>query len=1229
MDNFEQPTLVDILARHARDSTHNDGVSYYPFNENETYNMLSLNYAWGGNHKHMNVERTSEYNMGNISHQLNYNNIRNLGDNKISAYELDIYEKELFHLYRRRAASQDVLNKKSFVMKKRIRSSYKVGSSNKYHKKNYTDNEKDKKKYRSYKEKHINEKMFDKKEFLNFLTNFNKKFMKKNSLVDHLIKMNDKAEDNYDGYNSSGSRYNNINDDGVELCGTKRYTNNKNNSDYDNYNNNNNMKNKRYSNKKHNNDNIIINNNNNKYTDERKYRNKSIKEDVDYTNDYYNIQLNNNKINNNQTKNKIDTIRNISHEKLGNNKSSSARNLSLIQTSHIPYDAPLADFLENGRFLRTFENISLIGQGGFGSVYKVSHRLEPGSPTYAVKFIYLKVSSLDNVSSRRYFREIAANRDIYSKHVVRYYTWWCEEPQFLPMHLMPKEIQNLVKKNKDTFKKRLTKNKKYSNNCISDSSNNNNSSCYSASSYNSSINSNYRNMKLWIKKKEQSPDMKRYKEVLRKNNAPNLVFYSDNDGLTSKNKENPEKNHNPFLSDKNFSDSIYKKKKSHDYNSSSHKLKKRKNKKKKSKKKRKSKSKIKTNAQGIYEESENDEGRDHFQYKKGKEQFSKFIGKHNSMGFTQSFQEYDPFDNGYLSEEDRDLIVFADNEESNGNDQQMIRHDNMNNENVIIKHRNEDDKNGLDGDKNGLDGDKNGLDGDKNELDDNTKKLDDLLMKQKINSLTRNDIVNIENENPAPHATNNIKNKKVDLNGELTYYDYVGKNEVIPNSRTETNVESINTNGMFNNKFSVMKDEGGEYKKKENMTWGDTKRDGLYENGKHEKDGLGVNKCITNKYIENDDDDDDDDDNNNNNIDERKKDLKKKQKNAITKGNEDLLATNGTNNKEKRKKDDDINKNMEKIKSYKKKTPVPEFSIVLLLQMELCKGYTLRKWLDRSTRSDKPLHFTYSDKKMNHPLEFDLFKQLIKGLKDIHATCFIHRDLKPENIFVDPDTYTLKIGDLGLVRFIEEKKREKDFNNIDCYKDNIYTDINQNAITSQISIKGQIIGTPGYTAPEGGALCDEKADIYSAALILLELLCPRFTTIMERYKRLNDFRNYYTVPDYVKIHLNPWYILMLQMSKPNPADRPSAADVYSKIKVLLDPHLTDFAFSFNDIHNEHMNKPPQGTNNFERITDNKDKFVIQSVVDMKNKVENEEIPIEKGLNSNVENIKNENNGADK
>lgn len=61
------------------------------------------------------------------------------------------------------------------------------------------------------------------------------------------------------------------------------------------------------------------------------------------------------------------------------------------------------------------------------------------------------------------------------------------------------------------------------------------------------------------------------------------------------------------------------------------------------------------------------------------------------------------------------------------------------------------------------------------------------------------------------------------------------------------------------------------------------------------------------------------------------------------------------------------------------------------------------------------------------------------------------------------------------------------------------------------SYKGEVIGTPAYAAPEGGGLCDEKADIYSGALILLELLCPRFTTVMERVKTLEDFKLNYLV----------------------------------------------------------------------------------------------------------------------
>ncbi|CRG93859.1 protein kinase PK4, putative [Plasmodium gallinaceum] len=980
----EQPTLIDILARHARDT--NDS-SYYEFNGSIS-NLLPLHYG-----------RETEYSLHNI---LNMKSSKTKSSETIKS---DIIGKKMFHMHRRRAASQDITNKYSFIVKKKIRSNYKLGNKN--YKKNYTDNEKDKK-YNRLKEKQVNEKIFDKNDFLSFLTNFNKKFMKKNSQVDHLVKINKTTISNYD-YNSNSEE--NLSDSEKR----NKYINSDN-------------ENKINLNKKH---------TAKKYTTEENQTNEEKKNKKRNSKDIENGFINTGK-QNNHIKNKIESMVINNNEKI-NNKSSSARNLSLIKTSHIPYDEPLADFLENGRFMRTFENISLIGQGGFGSVYKVSHRLEPGSPTYAVKFIFLKVSSLDNVSSRRYFREIAANRDIYSKHVVRYYTWWCEEPQFLPMHVIPKEIQNLVKKNKDSFKKHYVKNKK--NNNLSDS---------------------YEKMKAW---ETEGNDLKNYKKIIKNKNGDNLKFFSDNE-LNSKKRSNKKKR---ILTEKSFSDNL-------DKNI---------NIKTKKKKKKKKGKKFK------YEEKQN------YDVIGPNEKYSTLHEKNNSICFASCFQEYDPFDNGYLSEGNRDLIVFAENEEGI-----------VCNNSQIANHENDPDNK------------KN-----KNNITDTNKNSDNIEV-YKPDERTSHLKHNNPDENIKFNVNDNIVNKK--------YYD-------------KTNAQSSNANTLLQ-KCNI--------------------------------EERSINFSLQNDHIE---------DNKESDIYEKlHKKTKDNYKNASHVKNEKFLnikKKEETNNKNKEKDKEykelgNQNGNYDKIRNYKKKKVGPEFSIVLLLQMELCKGYTLRKWLDRSTRSDKPLHFTYCDKNMNHPLEFDLFKQLIKGLKDIHSTCFIHRDLKPDNIFVDPDTYTLKIGDLGLVRFIEEKKREKDLNNKDSTKDNIYTQINQNTLTSQISLKGQIIGTPGYTAPEGGALCDEKADIYSAALILLELLCPRFNTIMERYKRLNDFRNYYTVPDYVKIHLNPWYILMLQMSKPNPADRPSASDLYSKIKVLLDPHLTDFAFSFNDVNvDSECNLIPRSINN--------------------------------------------------
>lgn len=209
----------------------------------------------------------------------------------------------------------------------------------------------------------------------------------------------------------------------------------------------------------------------------------------------------------------------------------------------------------------------------------------------------------------------------------------------------------------------------------------------------------------------------------------------------------------------------------------------------------------------------------------------------------------------------------------------------------------------------------------------------------------------------------------------------------------------------------------------------------------------------------------------------------------------------------------------------------------------------------RPERSDVPLKYTMSQ--CGIPVEFHLFRQLVKGLRDIHANNFIHRDLKPENIFVDPKTYALKIGDFGLVAFIsQDNHKERKTKAIDAkrpvdvspYK----TILHENAQTSQTSLPGQVIGTPGYTAPEGGVNCTEKADIFSAALILLELLSPRFSTAMERFAVLETFRNTRRVPAFISSELKPWHELLQKMADPVPQNRPSAADIQKTLKDIID-----------------------------------------------------------------------------
>ncbi len=112
-------------------------------------------------------------------------------------------------------------------------------------------------------------------------------------------------------------------------------------------------------------------------------------------------------------------------------------------------------------------------------------------------------------------------------------------------------------------------------------------------------------------------------------------------------------------------------------------------------------------------------------------------------------------------------------------------------------------------------------------------------------------------------------------------------------------------------------------------------------------------------------------------------------------------------------------------------------------------------------------------------------KQIAEGLKAIHGCGIIHRDLKPANImFRDDDS--LAIIDFGI---------SKDINS-----------------QMDLTIPGQVMGTPNYMAPEQGSNTykpDARSDIYSLGVLLYEMLtgkkpyaAPTGAAII--YKHLHD-----------------------------------------------------------------------------------------------------------------------------
>ena len=95
---------------------------------------------------------------------------------------------------------------------------------------------------------------------------------------------------------------------------------------------------------------------------------------------------------------------------------------------------------------------------------------------------------------------------------------------------------------------------------------------------------------------------------------------------------------------------------------------------------------------------------------------------------------------------------------------------------------------------------------------------------------------------------------------------------------------------------------------------------------------------------------------------------------------------------------------------------------------------------------------------------------LADALAAAHAAGIVHRDLKPGNIILTPDGH-LKVLDFGLAKAAPVGAADAE-------------------PASMPTSPGQLLGTPGYVAPEQvlGRPADARSDLYSAGAVLYEML---------------------------------------------------------------------------------------------------------------------------------------------
>lgn len=219
----------------------------------------------------------------------------------------------------------------------------------------------------------------------------------------------------------------------------------------------------------------------------------------------------------------------------------------------------------------------------------------------------------------------------------------------------------------------------------------------------------------------------------------------------------------------------------------------------------------------------------------------------------------------------------------------------------------------------------------------------------------------------------------------------------------------------------------------------------------------------------------------------------------------------------------------------------------LYIQMELCSGETLQRWIGRRNEAMANPTATVEERLEWAHEAARIVSQCADVVSYLHAKGVAHRDIKPANIFFAQDG-NIRLGDFGLAKVMQCTDMPP------TLEDEGPPFANPLVPSHTVGL-----GTPSYSSPEQIAHGNYgvQTDIYALGVVFAELLCP-VGTQMERADLMEALRGRRgratqacRLPANTAADFPELAALVLAMTKHDAAARPSAKTLVDALPAAL------------------------------------------------------------------------------